>query len=236
MSENFKHHVKIEADVIPAELLTNPVVAASASGIVKRERERHSDVESNACTSRDVKLNNLIKEENCSNESLIMSPTNEGSVSIIDSSDDDENDQDDDDVQMDVHEVPLETDTRIIKELNDIEYEKQKSNSKRGRKPKDSTPKGRSKYSKQQVEENGVIKTYVYFGNKKVEVGTAEYEHRKAKRQEAVRKSRKVANEQRQQRTEKMRNIENQNRLLSAKKEALQKDISILNQLMQEIR
>lgn len=106
---------------------------------------------------------------------------------------------------------------------------------KRGRRPvaaSEGAGAPKSKYSKESTED----KTLVYFGNKKVEIGTDEYRDRRKSNNEAVKKCREKAEKEQQEREIKMKGLVDENNKLSEKVTSLQKELEVLKGIIITMR
>jgi hypothetical protein len=100
---------------------------------------------------------------------------------------------------------------------------------KRGRKPASSVQGGagtRSKFGKY-VDDN-TTKTLVYFGNKRVEIGTDEYDKRRKNNNEAVKKCRQKMEQEQKEREAKMTTLMDENRRLNEKVNTMSKEMEVL--------
>lgn len=102
---------------------------------------------------------------------------------------------------------------------------------KRGRKPAalHQTGTHRSKFGKHEmVVDNNQTKTLVYFGNKRVEVGTDEYDKRRKNNNDAVKKCRQKMEKEQKEREEKMSKLMEENQRLSEKVNTMSKEMEVL--------
>jgi molybdopterin converting factor small subunit len=101
---------------------------------------------------------------------------------------------------------------------------------KRGRKPASTTSVLQAKkFGKYElVAEDNKTKTLVYFGNKRVEVGTAEYEKRRANNNDAVKKCRQKMEQEQREREAKMQALVDENRRLNEKVNTMSKEMEVL--------
>lgn len=109
---------------------------------------------------------------------------------------------------------------------------------KRGRKPTaNSQSTARSKFGKHElITEDNAKKTLVFFGNKKVEIGTDEYKKRRENNNEAVKKCREKMEREQKEREQKMTDLVEVNRKLSEKMSAMSKEMEVLKSIILSMR
>lgn len=107
---------------------------------------------------------------------------------------------------------------------------------KRGRRPvasvEGASAAPKSKYSKESIED----KTLVFFGNKKVEIGTEEYTERRKSNNMAVKKCREKAEREQAEREVKMQGLTDENQKLTDKVASLSKELDVLKGIIITMR
>lgn len=116
-----------------------------------------------------------------------------------------------------------------------------KPTTKRGRKPATSTnvmgASNKSKFSKQVLNiTEDETKTLVFFGNKKVEIGTPEYETRRRNNNEAVKKCREKSEKEQREREENMKKLSEENSRLTERMNTMAKEMDVLKGIIISMR
>ena len=128
---------------------------------------------------------------------------------------------------------------RKLIESSESNTELKATPTKRGRKPSSvSDISQRNKFTKHEVVDpvNNETKTLVYFGNKRVALGTDEYDKRRKNNNEAVKKCREKAEKEQKEREERMNKLDNENKHLKEKLGSLTKEMEVLKGIIISMR
>lgn len=94
----------------------------------------------------------------------------------------------------------------------------------------------RNKFTKEEIIENNRKKTLVYFGNKRVEKDTDEYQKRRERNNDAVKKCREKAEKEQKEREEHMKLLDDENKRLRDKVNSMNKEMEVLKGIIISMR